>query len=160
MRPASVQTLFRAGLIATAITPSVYGHAGVLPAIFLAFVLHGGDRLVGIIPILVVWAIAIPIISAPVRNQGSKYLDFACAWTVFVIGVVGMMAIEIRHPPHAVLDTPLLWIFVAMFNLLRLQNGYSVRNLKAFCIGANVAALALEAVRIRMFGLGFLVTAN
>jgi hypothetical protein len=62
-----------------------------------------------------------------------KYVDYACAWTVFVIGVVGMTAIEIRHPPQAVLDTPLLWIFVAMFNLLRLRNGYSVRGLRVFC---------------------------
>ncbi len=89
-----------------------------------------------------------------------KYVDYACAWAVFVIGVVGMTAIEIRHPPHAVLDTPLLWVFVAMFNLLRLRNGYSVRSLAVFCIGANVATLALEVVRLRMFGLGFLVTAS
>jgi hypothetical protein len=116
--------------------------------------------LVGIVPILVVWAIAIPILSPSVRNQDSKYVDYACAWTVFVVGVVWIMAIEIRHPPQAVLDTPLLWIFVAMFNLLRLRNGYSVRNLKGFCIGANVATLALEAVRVRMFGILFLVTAS
>jgi hypothetical protein len=81
-------------------------------------------------------------------------------WTVFVVGVVGIMLIEMRHPPHAVLDTPLLWVFVAMFNLLRLGNGYSVRSLRVFCVGANVAALALEVVRLRMFGVGFLVTAS
>jgi hypothetical protein len=43
-----------------------------------------------------------------------------------------------------------------MFNLLRLRNGYSVADLKAFCIGANLATLILETVRLRMFGfLGF-----
>jgi len=43
-----------------------------------------------------------------------------------------------------------------MFNLLRLRNGYSVANLKAFCIGANLAALTLEVLRLKMFGfLGF-----
>jgi hypothetical protein len=88
-----------------------------------------------------------------------KYVDYACAWAIFVLGVAGMTAIEIRHPPQAVLDTPLLWIFVAMFNLLRLRNGYNVRSLKVFCIGANVSTLALEVVRLRMFGLVFLVSA-
>jgi hypothetical protein len=160
MRPVSVRTLFRSGLIAITVTPSVYGHAGVLPAIFLAFVLHGRDRLVGIVPILVVWAVAIPIISGRVGNQTSKLADHACAWAIFVLGVIQMIVTEIRHPPHAVLDTPLLWIFVAMFNLLRLRNGSSVRSLTAFCIGANVAALTLEVLRIRMFGLTFLVTAS
>jgi hypothetical protein len=96
------------------------------------------------------------------RNQKEfpmKYVDYVCAWAVFVIGIAGMIAIEIRHPPHAVLDTPLLWVFVAMFNLLRLHNGYSVQGLRVFCIGANVATLVLEVIRVRMFGLGFLVTA-
>lgn len=81
-----------------------------------------------------------------------KYVDYVCAWTLFVLGVGGVMNTEIRHPPHAVLDTPLLWILVAMFNLLRLRNGYSVANLKVFCIGANLATLILETVRLRMFG--------
>jgi hypothetical protein len=81
-----------------------------------------------------------------------KYVDYACAWAVFVVGVVGIMTTEIRHSPHAVLDTPLLWLCVAMFNLLRLRNGYSVANLKVFCIGVNLATLALETVRLRMFG--------
>jgi hypothetical protein len=89
-----------------------------------------------------------------------KCVDYACAWTLFVVGVVGIMNTEIRHPLHAVLDTPLLWLCVAMFNLLRLRNGYSVANLKVFCIGANLATLALETVRLKMFGFfdfGFVV---
>jgi hypothetical protein len=39
-----------------------------------------------------------------------------------------------------------------MLNLLRLRNGYGVRGLRVFCIGANVAVFALEAVRFGMFG--------
>src|ERR1700689_941516 len=31
---------------------------------------------------------------------------------------------------------------------------------RPFCVGANGATLALEVVRLRMFGLGFLVTAS
>lgn len=86
------------------------------------------------------------------------YADYACAWIVLVLGIVGILQTEVRHPAHAVLDTPLLWILLAMLNLLRLRNGYSVRGLRVFCIGANAAVLALEAVRLGMFGpLGLIV---
>jgi hypothetical protein len=81
-----------------------------------------------------------------------KYVDYACAWILFAAGVGGMVATEVRHPPQAVLDTPLLWIFVATFNLLRLRNGNGVKGLNVSCTGANLAALALEAVRLKMFG--------
>ena len=87
-----------------------------------------------------------------------KYVDYVCAWAIFAMGIVGVLVTEIRHPVHAVLDTPILWILVAMFNLLRLQNGYGVKSLKIFCIGANVAVVALESVRFKMFGpLGLVV---
>jgi hypothetical protein len=81
-----------------------------------------------------------------------KWLDYVCAWAVFGFGIVGIVLTETRHPPHAVLDTPLLWILVAMFNLLHIRNGSSVANLRIFCLGANVATLALEANRLKMFG--------
>jgi len=71
---------------------------------------------------------------------------------LFAASIVGIVATEIRHPPQAVLDTPLLWIFVAMFNLLRQRNGYSVKNLKIFCVSANLATFTLEVVRLKMFG--------
>jgi len=63
------------------------------------------------------------------------------------------------HPPSAVLDTPLLWILLAMLNLLRLGNGYHVKGLRVFCIGANISVLALEAVRFKMFGASALIAA-
>ncbi len=69
MRPVSAQTLFSAGLLATAITPSFYGHAGPVPAIVLVFILQGSERLVGIVPILVVWLIAIAVISARAKRE-------------------------------------------------------------------------------------------
>jgi hypothetical protein len=72
---------------------------------------------------------------------------------------LGILRIEVLHPANAVLDAPLLWILLAMLNLLRLHNGYGVRGLKVFCIGANVAVLALEAVRFRMFGSVSLIVA-
>jgi hypothetical protein len=81
-----------------------------------------------------------------------KYLDYACAYLLFLIGVLGIFSTEIRHPNGAVLDTPILCILVSMFNLLRLRNGYSVSGLKVFCVGANLAGLAIEVVRFKMFG--------
>ena len=79
------------------------------------------------------------------------YTDYACAWIILAIGIVTIVQIEVRHPIQAVLDTPLLWVLLAMLNLVRLRNGYAVKGLKVFCIGANVAVLALEAVRFKMF---------
>lgn len=61
-RSFSGQTFFRASLIAVAATPSIYGHAGILPAIFLAFVLTGKEKFIGIYPILLVWIVAVPVI--------------------------------------------------------------------------------------------------
>ena len=69
VRPILVQAVFRAGLIAITMTPSIWGHGGILPAIVLAIVLQGQDRLAGIVPILVVWAIAIPVLSILARRQ-------------------------------------------------------------------------------------------
>jgi hypothetical protein len=84
------------------------------------------------------------------------YVDYGCAWIILITGVVSIVTIELRHPPHAVLDTPILWIFLAMFNLLRLRNPGGVRSLRMFCIGANVAGLVIEAARTAMFGLDWL----
>ena len=79
-----------------------------------------------------------------------KFADYACACIVLVAGMAGIVYIEIQHPQQAVLDTPLLWILVGMFNLLRLRNGSSVRGLRIFCFGANVATLVLEVNRLKM----------
>ena len=87
------------------------------------------------------------------------FADYACAWIVLALGFLGILRTELVHPVHAVLDTPLLWILLAMLNLLRLHNGYGVKGLKVFCIGANVAVLALEAVRVGMFGALSLIVA-
>jgi hypothetical protein len=81
-----------------------------------------------------------------------RYIDFALAWIIFTIGVGGIVTTELFHKPFQVLDTPLLWLFVAMFNLLRVRNGPAVKGLTTFCIGANLAMVTLEAVRFKMFG--------
>ena len=67
----AAQTLFRSGSIAVAVTPSVWGHAGILPAILLALILSGREKLAGVVPILVVWVVAIPIIDTPAKRRGS-----------------------------------------------------------------------------------------
>jgi hypothetical protein len=62
MQSVLIQTIFRGALVAVALTPSVYGHGLILPAILLIFASDGKDKLAGIVPILVVWIIAVPAI--------------------------------------------------------------------------------------------------
>jgi hypothetical protein len=81
-----------------------------------------------------------------------KYLGYACTYLLFLSGILGILSTEIWHPKGAVLDTPILWILISMFNLLRLRNGYSVAGLKVFCVGANLAGWVMEVVRFEMFG--------
>jgi hypothetical protein len=73
-----------------------------------------------------------------------KYLDEACAWLIFLAGVIHIVLTAVLPRGASVLDTGLLYIFVAMFNLLRIRNGYKVRLLRSLCLGANVSALMLE----------------
>ena len=70
LKPVVAQAAFRAGLIAITITPSIWGHGMILPALVLALLSHGRDRLVGVVPILVVWAVMIPVIC--VRTVGQR----------------------------------------------------------------------------------------
>lgn len=66
---ASVQTLFRAVLIAVAVTPSIYGHGAIVPAILLALLLEGKKKMIGIVPMLVVLVVAIPVIFILVKKR-------------------------------------------------------------------------------------------
>jgi hypothetical protein len=79
-----------------------------------------------------------------------KYVDRICAWLIFLAGIIHIVATDLMHLRGS-LDTALVWIFVALLNLLRILNGYTVRGLKVFCLGANVSALVLEVVRWKMF---------
>jgi hypothetical protein len=81
-----------------------------------------------------------------------KYLDYACAWTIFLSALVFIVIIGFWHPSGMFLDTPELWIPVAMMNFLRLRNGYSgVRGLRIFCIAANSLVLITEITRFGLF---------
>jgi hypothetical protein len=99
------------------------------------------------------------LFEAVLEGEDMKYVDYACAWTIFVLGLVTIVMTELWHPPGAVLDTPLLWIFVGMFNFLRLRNDGAVKGLRVFCIGANLSEFALELVRMKMAGPSYLIVA-
>jgi len=77
LQPAWSQTLVRATLLAIALTPSIFGHAGPMPAIFVVIAASGRDRLVGIVPILFVWAVSILAIGvlANKRTSGNKSIE-------------------------------------------------------------------------------------
>ena len=76
-----------------------------------------------------------------------RTLDEACAWLIFFAGVGHIVLLEIFRWRGGVLDTGLLYILVAMFNLLRTRNSAVTRLLLVFCLGANVCALVLEIAR-------------
>lgn len=81
-----------------------------------------------------------------------KYLDYACAWTMFLTAIVWIVIIGFWHPEGQFLDAPEIWILVAMMNFLRLANGYSgVRGLRTFCLSASLFALATEILRFGLF---------
>jgi hypothetical protein len=61
-----------------------------------------------------------------------KYLDEACAWLIFLVGVTHIVLTGVLRWRGSVLDTGLLYIFLAMFNLLRIRNGYTIKLLKVF----------------------------
>ena len=81
-----------------------------------------------------------------------RYVDQACAWTILLTAVSFILVTEVTHPRGAILDIPLLWLIVAMLNFLRLRNGHSLAGLKIACVGANLVALTLETVRLKLFG--------
>jgi hypothetical protein len=81
-----------------------------------------------------------------------KYLDYACAWIIFLSALVFIVIVGFWHPRGMFLDAPLLWIRVAMMNFLRLRNGYSgILGLRTFCIAANLIAFTLETLGFGLF---------
>ena len=76
-----------------------------------------------------------------------RKLDEACAWLLFLAGAGHLVLLEIYRWRGGAWDTGLLYIFVAMFNLLRIRNREVIRLLMIFCVGANVCALILEIAR-------------
>jgi len=85
-------------------------------------------------------------------NRAIRFIDAALAWIIFAAGIMGIVTTLLFHVPFRALDTPLLWLFVAMFNLLRVRNGSSAKTIITFCIGANLSVVMLEAVRFKVWG--------
>jgi hypothetical protein len=82
-----------------------------------------------------------------------KYIDYACAWAMFLTAVIFLAVIEFWRPRWAGFDTPLFWIPVAMINFLRIRNGYrSFEGLRTFAIVANLMVLILEVIRLGEWG--------
>jgi hypothetical protein len=72
LQPTWAQTFLRATLIAIMLTPTIYGHTGPVPAILVVLGGSGKEKIIGILPILVVWTIAVPAVSifAKKRERG------------------------------------------------------------------------------------------
>jgi hypothetical protein len=69
IKPNLRRAIVRAGFIAVALTPSFWGHGLILPAIVVFFMAHGRDRLLVTVCILVVWVIAIAVLSIRGRRH-------------------------------------------------------------------------------------------
>jgi len=85
-------------------------------------------------------------------NRAIRYVDSALAWIIFAMGALTLVTTVLFRRPLAAFDTPLVWIFVAMFNLLRVRNERAARTVTTFCIAANFSVVMLEAVRFKMWG--------
>jgi hypothetical protein len=81
-------------------------------------------------------------------------LDLLCAGALFLLAVAASMLIPKTYTGRIwIYGTNLALLFVAMLNLLRIQNGYAVRGLKLFCITSNVAMLAFFLALMASLGL-------
>jgi hypothetical protein len=69
IRDKSPQVILRGLLVALAITPTTAGHAGSIPAVWF-----GGSYLLqhSLLPLLLVWSLAIPLIYASALSSGKR----------------------------------------------------------------------------------------
>jgi hypothetical protein len=71
-----------------------------------------------------------------------KLFDQLCAGSLFVVSIVDCLLVPRTYTGRIwIFGTGLALLFTAMLNVLRLRNGYAVRGLKMFCIGANILML-------------------
>ena len=71
-----------------------------------------------------------------------KLFDQLCAGSLFVVSIMDCLLVPRTYTGRIwILGTGLALLFTAMLNVLRLRNGYAVRGLKMFCIGANILIL-------------------
>src|SRR4029077_19302642 len=81
-----------------------------------------------------------------------RVIDSIFAWAIFLTGFAYVIVVGYWHPRGTVLDTPLLWIVVAMINFLRLnQREPALARLQVISIAANLMAFAFEFFRFGLF---------
>ncbi|HET6175504.1 MAG TPA: DUF167 domain-containing protein [Candidatus Sulfotelmatobacter sp.] len=72
-----------------------------------------------------------------------KFFDLLCAGSLFLLAIAASFLIPKAYTGRIwIFGTDLALLFSAMLNLLRIQNGSSVRGLKMFCVISNVSMLA------------------
>jgi len=82
-----------------------------------------------------------------------KRLDRACAGALFLLAIVECWLVPRDYIGRIwIFGTGLALLFTAMLNLLRVRNGYGVRGLKLFCVGANVMMLVFVIALIASIG--------
>jgi uncharacterized membrane protein len=82
-----------------------------------------------------------------------KLLDRLCAGTIFLLAIVDCLLIPKTYTGRIwILGTCLALSFTSMLNVLRIRNGYTVRGLKMFCIGANILMLTFVTALILSIG--------
>lgn len=71
-----------------------------------------------------------------------RFLDRLCAVTLFLLAIVHCLLVSRTYTGRIwIYGTGLALLFTAMLNVLRIRNGGAVKNLKLFCITANVTML-------------------
>jgi hypothetical protein len=82
-----------------------------------------------------------------------KLFDRLCAGILFVLAIVDCLLVPKTYTGRIwLLGTALALLFTAMLNVLRLRNGYAVRGLKMFCIGANLLMLTFVVALMMSIG--------
>jgi hypothetical protein len=76
-----------------------------------------------------------------------------CAGALFLLAIVECWLVPRDYTGRIwIFGTGLAVLFTAMLNLLRIRNGYSVRGLRMFCIGANVVMTVFVAALMASIG--------
>ena len=92
------------------------------------------------------------VVKGTTRNT-IKLFDWFCAGTLFLLATVDCLLVPRTYPGRIwILGTGIALLFNAMLNVLRIRNGYAVRGLKLFCIGANILMLTFVAALMISIG--------
>jgi uncharacterized protein len=83
-----------------------------------------------------------------------KFFDLLCAGSLFLLAIAASFLIPKTYTGRIwIYGTDLALLYAAMLNLLCIQNGATVRGLKAFCIISNVSMLAFFLALMASIGL-------